>query len=159
MIQTVVRFRREADEKLMRLLSPKRPQNVRCCAKRNGKIVLFAEFFVIRLGGRIVRRRGGLEDKIHPVVHAERGVKHLRGLAGLARQGYRCAVLIVIQMKGVRVFQPNWSTHPAFGEALIEARDAGVEILALDCRVVPGSVEIDAPVTVDLARPAQVDEC
>ena len=94
-----------------------------------------------------------------PDAPTERGVKHLRGLAGLARQGYCCAVLIVIQMKGVRVFQPNWSTHPAFGEALIEARDAGVEILALDCRVVPGSVEIDAPVPVDLARPVQVDEC
>ena len=94
-----------------------------------------------------------------PDAPTERGVKHLRGLARLSEQGDRCAVLIVIQMKGVRVFQPNWSTHPAFGEALIEARDAGVEILALDCRVVPGSVEIDAPVTVDLARPAQVDEC
>ena len=82
-----------------------------------------------------------------------RGVKHLRGLAALAGEGCRCAVLIVIQMKGVHVFQPNWATHPAFGEALIEARDAGVEVLALDCRVVPGSVEIDKSVPVDLTRP------
>ena len=56
-------------------------------------------------------------------------------------------------MKGVRVFQPNWKTQPEFGEALIEARDAGVEIIALDCRVVPGTVEIDARVPVDLTRP------
>ena len=82
-----------------------------------------------------------------------RGVKHLRGLAALAREGCRCAVLIVIQMKGVHVFQPNWKTQPEFGEALIEARDAGVEIVALDCRVIPGTVEIDARVPVDLRRP------
>ena len=82
-----------------------------------------------------------------------RGVKHLRGLTALAKDGCRCAVLIVIQMKGVRVFQPNWKTQPEFGEALIEARDAGVEIIALDCRVVPGRVEIDARVPVDLHRP------
>lgn len=82
-----------------------------------------------------------------------RGVKHLRGLTALAKDSCRCAVLIVIQMKGVHVLQPNWKTQPEFGEALIEARDAGVEILALDCRVVPGTVEIDAYVPVDLTRP------
>ena len=82
-----------------------------------------------------------------------RGLKHVRSLTALAKQGWRCAVLIVIQMKGATVFRPNWDTQPAFGEALIAAREAGVEILALDCRVRPGMVEIDAPVPVDLARP------
>ena len=82
-----------------------------------------------------------------------RGLKHVRGLAALARQGCRCAVLIVIQMKGVAVFRPNWDTQPEFGEALIAARNAGVEILAVDCAVRPGFAEIDAPVPVDLSRP------
>ena len=82
-----------------------------------------------------------------------RGVKHVRELAELARRGNRCAVLIVIQMKGVHTFQPNWVTHPDFGEALIEARNAGVEIVAVDCEVRPGEVKIDRRVAVDLARP------
>lgn len=81
-----------------------------------------------------------------------RGVKHVRGLTALARQGDRCAVLIVIQMKGVYVFRPNWSTHPEFAEALLDARAAGVEILAMDCEVCPGMVRIDRPVRVDLSR-------
>ena len=76
----------------------------------------------------------------------------MRGLTRLARQGNRCAVLIVIQMKGVRLFEPNWATHPAFGEALIEARDAGVEVVAVDCEVRPGIVEIDRPVEINLTR-------
>ena len=82
-----------------------------------------------------------------------RGLNHVNGLAALARQGWRCAVLIVIQMKGVSVFRPNWQTQPAFGEALIMAREAGVEIHALDCEVRPGFVRIDGPVPVDLERP------
>ena len=81
-----------------------------------------------------------------------RGLKHVRGLTALAKQGWRCAVLIVIQMKGVEVFMPNWDTQPAFGEALIAAREAGVEIVAMDCAVVPGTVTIDAPVAVKLER-------
>ena len=88
-----------------------------------------------------------------PDAPTQRGVKHVRGLAELAKQDCRCVVLIVIQMKGVHVFRPNWETHPEFGEALTEARDAGVEIIAVDCRVVPGKVEIDQTVPVDLRRP------
>ena len=81
-----------------------------------------------------------------------RGLKHVRGLTALARQGWRCAVLIVIQMKGVSVFRPNWDTQPEFGEALLAARDAGVEILALDCDARPGSVRIDRAVRVELEK-------
>lgn len=77
-----------------------------------------------------------------------RGLKHVRGLTALARQGWRCAVLIVIQMKGVTRFEPNWDTQPDFGRALIEARAAGVEIIAMDCRVALETVTIDEPVSV-----------
>lgn len=87
-----------------------------------------------------------------PDAPTERGLKHVRGLTELARQGNRCAVLIVIQMQGVHRFEPNWDTHPAFGEALLAAREAGVEIAALDCRVRPGVVEIDSHVPVQLER-------
>ena len=79
-----------------------------------------------------------------------RGLKHVRGLTALAKQGWRCALLIVIQMKGVTRFEPNWDTQPEFGRALIEAREAGVRVLAMDCEVVPGSVRIDAPMKVVL---------
>ncbi|MBQ8505822.1 MAG: DNA/RNA nuclease SfsA [Clostridia bacterium] len=87
-----------------------------------------------------------------PDAPTERGVKHVRGLAELAKQGCRCIVLIVIQMKGVHEFRPNWRTQPEFGAALVEAENAGVEIIAMDCAVRPGIVEIDAPVPVILQQ-------
>lgn len=83
-----------------------------------------------------------------------RGLKHVRGLTALAGAGWRCALLVVVQMKGVREFRPNWDTQPEFGRALAAARAAGVEILAVDCEVRPGFVRIDAPVPVDLDPPA-----
>ena len=82
-----------------------------------------------------------------------RGLRHVRELTRLAGEGCRCVVLIVIQMKGARFFQPNWATQPEFGEALVAARRAGVELIAMDCAVWPGGARIDAPVAVDLRRP------
>ena len=79
-----------------------------------------------------------------------RGLKHVRGLTRLAGEDWRCVLLVVIQMKGARVFTPNWETQPEFGEALIEAQRAGVEVLAVDCAARPGEVVIDMPVRVEM---------
>ena len=86
-----------------------------------------------------------------PDAPTERGVKHLRGLQRAVSQGYRAAVFFVIQMKGPTRFRPNDKTHPAFGAALREAAENGVGVYAYDCQVTPGSLELDAPVFVDLA--------
>ena len=88
-----------------------------------------------------------------PDAPTERGVKHLRGLIELAKSGCRCIVLIVIQMKGVHVFRPNWKTHAEFGKALADAKEAGVEIIAVDCVVKPGEAGIDQRIPVDLSAP------
>lgn len=90
-----------------------------------------------------------------PDAPTERGIKHLQGLTYWAKQGWRCAALFVIQMKGVHTFGPNWGTHPAFGQALREAQAAGVKILAMDCLVTPQSMVLDRPVKVDLSLPTE----
>lgn len=86
-----------------------------------------------------------------PDAPTERGAKHLRGLLRAVEQGYGATACFVIQMKGPRVFRPNDRTDPAFGEALRRAAAGGVQVLALDCRVEPDSLFIDAPVPVDLS--------
>lgn len=79
-----------------------------------------------------------------------RGVKHLRGLAQAAREGYGAYVLFVIQMGDVLSLHPNDATDPAFGTALREAAAAGVTVLAMECSVTPESMIIRAPVQVHL---------
>jgi len=85
-----------------------------------------------------------------PDAPTERGVKHLKELTRCIQSGYEAAVLFVIQMKEVRLFRPNDSMHPEFGDALREAAAAGVKILAMDCTATPETMEIDQPVPVDL---------
>lgn len=77
-----------------------------------------------------------------PDAPTERGVKHLRELAAAAGKGYRCYVAFVIQMEGVKEVLPYTMTHPEFGVALQEARDAGVEVLYLQCEVEPDCLRI-----------------
>lgn len=85
-----------------------------------------------------------------PDAPTERGVKHIRELMGAVSSGYVGCVIFVIQMKGVDVFRPNDRTHAAFGEALREARQAGVEVMACDCAVGPDWLRLDEPVKVEL---------
>ena len=77
-----------------------------------------------------------------PDAPTTRGVKHLRELTKAVSEGYHCMVAFVIQMEGITEVKPNVDTHPEFGEALEEAKNAGVEILFLPCRVEEAEMEI-----------------
>lgn len=83
-----------------------------------------------------------------PDAPTERGVKHLHELMRAVELGHRATAFFVIQMADVVDFAPNDATHPAFGEALCQAKAAGVNITAYSCRVTPDSMAIDCPVEV-----------
>lgn len=85
-----------------------------------------------------------------PDAPTQRGLRHVRHLTKLKQGGARCIVLIVIQMKGMHTFSPNWDTHAEFGEALREAKENGVEIYAVDCTVTPETMTMDQFVEVKL---------
>lgn len=85
-----------------------------------------------------------------PDAPTERGAKHLRELTQLAGSGYGAYILFVIQMTDVKYLHPNDATDPEFGKALREAAAAGVEILAMDCKVTPDTMKIQNPVEVKL---------
>ena len=79
-----------------------------------------------------------------------RGVKHIEELIRARQEGYEATICFVIQMDRVKYLSPNDVTHLEFGHALRKAKQAGVEILALDCKVIPGHVEMGDPVEVRL---------
>ena len=85
-----------------------------------------------------------------PDAPTKRGAKHLRGLTALAGEGYGAYVLFVIQMADVKYLHPNDATDPAFGQALRQAAAQGVQVLAVQCRVTPETMEIDTFVEVKL---------
>ena len=85
-----------------------------------------------------------------PDAPTQRGAKHLRELTKLAREGYGAYVLFVIQMEGVKYLHPNDLTDKPFGEALREAKNAGVEIMAYDCKITVNTMDILNKVEVKL---------
>lgn len=87
-----------------------------------------------------------------PDAPTQRGLKHVEELTHCIRDGYEAYLLFVIQMKGITCFEPNWNTHPEFGEALIDAQNAGVKLLAYDCFVTENLMEIRDPVPINLKK-------
>ena len=85
-----------------------------------------------------------------PDAPTERGIKHLEELCACVEAGYKAAVIFVVQMEGMQHFEPNDKTHPKFGEALRQARKAGVEVLAYECKVTPSFLEITKSIPVVL---------
>lgn len=85
-----------------------------------------------------------------PDAPTQRGVKHVQGLIRAQEEGFESWICFVVQMEGIQTLRPNDETHPAFGQALRAAEEAGVHILALGCQVEPGRVEISHPVPVEL---------
>ena len=85
-----------------------------------------------------------------PDAPTERGAKHLRGLTQAVKDGYTAFVLFVIQMPDVKYLHPNNKTDPAFGAALREAAENGVNVLAMDCAVTEDEMHIRLPVLVRL---------
>lgn len=104
--------------------------------------------FYVEAGGRriFIEVKGvTLEENgvvMFPDAPTERGVKHLKELTRCASEGYDSHVVFVIQMSGVKYFTPNNRTHPAFGAALVAAKQAGVAVSAFDCKVGEDSLEI-----------------
>lgn len=76
-----------------------------------------------------------------------RGARHLRELAGAVQEGYRAAVVFIIQRDDAIRFAPNGRTDPAFALALAEAREAGVEIYAWKCKAGPNALTLLAEIS------------
>lgn len=77
-----------------------------------------------------------------PDAPTERGVKHIHELIKAKKDGYHSILAFVIQMDAVNAVRANVSMHPEFGDAMNEAKKAGVQVLFLPCHVEPDRLEI-----------------
>ena len=87
---------------------------------------------------------------LFPDAKTERGLKHIKELIEAKKDGYHSYIIFLVQMKNVKYFTPNIKIHKELGDALIEAQNAGVNVLAYDCEVNPNSIEIKDEVNVKL---------
>jgi len=70
-----------------------------------------------------------------------RGTRHILDLIQAKMSGQGAGVVFVVQREDAHSFSPNFSTDPAFSEALLEAAVAGVKVLAYACKV--GKKDVD----------------
>lgn len=77
-----------------------------------------------------------------PDARTERGAKHLRELATLARQGVRAVQLYCVNLSGIEAVRPAAEIDPAYASALREALAAGVEVLAYGVQISPQSIRV-----------------
>ncbi len=83
-----------------------------------------------------------------PDAPTERGVKHLKELIDLKKEGYRTAVLFVSQRPDARSITSNDEIDPLFGEWLRKSGQAGVELYAYNCKVTANTVSIKTQIPV-----------
>lgn len=77
-----------------------------------------------------------------PDAPTERGIKHLNELARAAGEGFFSIAAFVVQMEGIHEVRANVATHKEFGEALERAKEAGVKVVCMECRVTEDTLEI-----------------
>jgi sugar fermentation stimulation protein A len=77
-----------------------------------------------------------------PDARTERGSKHLRELAALAREGVRAVQLYCVNLTDIDAVRPAEEIDPAYAAALREAVNAGVEVLAYGAAISPQGVQL-----------------
>jgi sugar fermentation stimulation protein A len=91
-------------------------------------------------------RRHGLAE--FPDSVTERGVKHLVEMSDMVRQGHRAVMVYLIQRSEATRLAMARDIDPGYAAALDAARAAGVEAIALRCRVGTEEITVDRPVPI-----------
>ena len=73
----------------------------------------------------------------------QRGAKHLRELACLARDGVRAVQLYCVNLTGIEAVRPAVEIDPGYAAALAEAKASGVEVLAYGVTLTAEEVRVE----------------
>jgi sugar fermentation stimulation protein A len=116
---------------------------------RNSRIDLLLEcaskgFCYVEIKNVHLSRRHGLAE--FPDSVTARGAKHLAELSDMVRAGHRAVMLFLIQRSDARRLALARDIDPGYGVALDAATAAGVEAIALRCRMSPQEIVIDGRV-------------
>jgi len=92
---------------------------------------------------------------VFPRVPTKRGQRHLQELMHAVDEGYRAAIVFIVQRTDAHTMRPNDSIDPDFGAILRKAAKCGVEAYAWTTRFIEATHEIvmDRSIPVDLSPP------
>ncbi len=87
---------------------------------------------------------------LFPDAVSTRGQKHLKDLIELKSMGHRAVMLYVVNRTDVKSFEPAIEIDPTYSKLLLEAKKAGVEILAYQSEITIEEIKIKKPIKVIL---------
>lgn len=93
-------------------------------------------------------RRAGFAE--FPDSVTERGAKHLVEMSDMVRAGHRAVMVYLIQRPDAKSFQFAGDVDPKYVEAFKLATAAGVEAVALRCRVAPDEIAVEKAVPIKM---------
>jgi len=93
-----------------------------------------------------------------PDAVTSRGRKHLRELMGVVASGGRGVLFFNVAHSGIDRVEPAWDIDPAYAKTLVEAVEAGVEVLAYGAEFSPGQVNLGRILPFCLGGPIGVPE-
>lgn len=85
---------------------------------------------------------------LFPDAPTERGRHHIERLLELKSANDDAIIAFVAQRPDAHAFAPNWEGDEKFAMALIQAKDAGLRIMAVRCKVDTQCIEITEPISV-----------
>jgi sugar fermentation stimulation protein A len=91
-------------------------------------------------------RSAGLAE--FPDSVTERGAKHLEELANMVREGHRAMMVFLIQRGDAVRLGLAGDIDPCYAEAFAQARQVGVEAMALRCRLSPEAIALEGEVPI-----------
>lgn len=94
-------------------------------------------------------RKAGLAE--FPDCVTERGAKHLREMSDMVRAGHRAVMVYLVQRGDAKRFAFCGDIDPGYVAAYRLARAAGVEAIAVRCKLSPEAITVDKPIP--LAEP------
>lgn len=77
-----------------------------------------------------------------------RGLKHIGELLEMQKQGHRAVLFFVINRSDAEFFEPAWDIDPKYSEALIQAIEQGLEVIAYGVNIDPPRACIGNPVRI-----------
>lgn len=84
-----------------------------------------------------------------PDAPTTRGTKHVLEMIKAVEEGFLGYIMFLVQMKGPKKFYLNWETDPIFSEAIVKAKNKGVNILVYDAVVTENSFTIGENIKID----------
>lgn len=91
-------------------------------------------------------RKAGLAE--FPDSVTERGTKHLGELASMVAEGHRAIMVFLVQRSDVTKLSLARDVDPNYGAAFDRAAAAGVEMVALKCKLSPSEIVVDKAIPI-----------